>query len=364
MKIFEVILSLSQGGAEKFVVDLCNELSNNNEVTLIVLRPLIPPYDFFLEHLSDKVNRIYIPDNLLAYLRFLYLISVYKPDIVHTHIGRTLRFPLLSYIFNRAKTAFIHTVHNEAQHDSMGVDRVVSNLVFKLHLSCPVTISHPSNQTFIACYGFSGYLIPNGCSDYIPNIEACNAIKRELLLLKEKRISLNILNVARISYQKNQETLVDVINDLNQEGYSVDLFITGNEGDLTYDDINKKKSPFVHYLGLRTNVRDYMYVADAFCLSSLFEGMPISLIECLSVGTIPICTPVGGIIDIISQNKNGLLSEGTSKEEIKSAIKSFVSLSSKEKLRISEQTRNTFNYYSMTICAERYTLLMNKLKNF
>ena len=38
MKILQIIFSLSSGGAERFVVDLSNELSKTNDVTLLTLK--------------------------------------------------------------------------------------------------------------------------------------------------------------------------------------------------------------------------------------------------------------------------------------------------------------------------------------
>ena len=40
MKILQITYSLASGGAERFVVDLCNELAKNkdNEVYLLVIR--------------------------------------------------------------------------------------------------------------------------------------------------------------------------------------------------------------------------------------------------------------------------------------------------------------------------------------
>ena len=40
MKILEIIPQLSSGGGERFVVDLCNELSKEHDVTLMVLHSL------------------------------------------------------------------------------------------------------------------------------------------------------------------------------------------------------------------------------------------------------------------------------------------------------------------------------------
>ncbi|WP_449440722.1 glycosyltransferase [Pedobacter steynii] len=70
--------------------------------------------------------------------------------------------------------------------------------------------------------------------------------------------------------------------------------------------------PYIEFIEGRHNVVDYLSIADAFCLSSIFEGMPISLIEALSVGCIPICTPVGGISQMIKHGKTGFLSRDVS----------------------------------------------------
>lgn len=55
MKIFEVIPQLSSGGAERFVVDLCNELSEKHEVTLVVLHS-VEKFGFYRDELSSKVK--------------------------------------------------------------------------------------------------------------------------------------------------------------------------------------------------------------------------------------------------------------------------------------------------------------------
>ena len=58
-------------------------------------------------------------------------------------------------------------------------------------------------------------------------------------------------------------------------------------------------------------------------LTSTFEGMPISLLEALSAGAVPICTPVGGIINIVAKNI-GFLSEDVSKDPYTKALQSYL----------------------------------------
>ncbi len=62
-----------------------------------------------------------------------------------------------------------------------------------------------------------------------------------------------------------------------------------------------------NYLENCTIPLEYLKMGDAYALCSSYEGMPISLIEAIGVGCIPVCTPVGGIVDVVHNGENGFL---------------------------------------------------------
>ena len=49
--------------------------------------------------------------------------------------------------------------------------------------------------------------------------------------------------------------------------------------------------------------------------------MPVTLLEALSVGCIPICSPVGGIVNVVKHGVNGLLSKDSTEEEYYLTVK-------------------------------------------
>ena len=64
-------------------------------------------------------------------------------------------------------------------------------------------------------------------------------------------------------------------------------------------DLKKITPKIVTYISDVESVADYLCNSDAFFLSSTHEGMPISVIEAMSIGLPIICTPAGGLVDMV-----------------------------------------------------------------
>jgi glycosyltransferase involved in cell wall biosynthesis len=63
----------------------------------------------------------------------------------------------------------------------------------------------------------------------------------------------------------------------------------------------------VRFLGARSDMPDLLAAADVFVLSSLWEGMPLSVMEAMAAGKPVVCTAVGGSIEIVQDGVNGCL---------------------------------------------------------
>lgn len=363
MKILEIIPQLSQGGAERFVVDLCNELSMRHDITLVVLHN-IDKTGFFLKEISTRVKVFSMNKrkgfDLGLFFKLRSLIRKENPDIVHTHL-RAIVYSLLAYLLP-SHTKYIHTVHNDAAKEAGdGISRFCRKFAFKTKRVIPVTISEESKKSFIDFYGITPPMIYNGRPAYKESADL-QKVKQELDSLRTNPDVPIIVNIARVCPQKNQLVLAKVVEELNQKGKNIELAIIGRIDDSPYSEkLRAFKSAHVHLLGTRNNPRDYMKVADAFCLSSLYEGMPITLIECFSVGTIPICTPVGGIKNMLEDGRNGILSTGVSQREIEESLMRFIDMSNKEKEIMKLNSFALFSKYDMTTCSCKYEDLMLSL---
>jgi len=104
--------------------------------------------------------------------------------------------------------------------------------------------------------------------------------------------------------------LIDVFKKLQYERLNVILLIIGDDTDTNQPTLKKYlsiKPENVFFLGPQNNISDYLFLVNYFCLSSKFEGLPISLIEAISHELPLIATNVGGISELIFDNQNGIL---------------------------------------------------------
>ena len=96
---------------------------------------------------------------------------------------------------------------------------------------------------------------------------------------------------------------------------------------------------------------------DVFVLPSFFEGLPISLIECMSFGVVPITTPVGSIKEIINDGNNGLF---INIKDSQSIIKQFDRLE-RDRMLLSKLSVHSKEYIIRTFNSKIYIDKLNKI---
>lgn len=355
MKILQVIYSLSSGGGERFVVDLSNRLSmdpSNEVLVLSIMDSSIPSYVHYLPDLSPKVRFINLHQT--KGLSYTSLLGIYKviqaeqPDIVHCHSNLTLIY-LPALILRKPK--YVHTLHNLAHYCAgTKINKIVNGILYRYRVK-PVTISTKCNSSYIELYGRKdAECINNGREPLSPS----SSTPQDIILSEGVPV---FIHIARHAPQKNQNRLFYAFDKLHHDGIKYELICIGSN----YDEYIEKyqNHPQIHILGERKNVADYVALADYFVLSSDFEGLPLTLLEAMSLGVTPISTPAGGVVDVIKDKCNGYLSKGFEYEEFYLIIKNAIM----EKNQISPSIikRSYEDNFSMKACAEKYYhLYINK----
>ncbi len=87
----------------------------------------------------------------------------------------------------------------------------------------------------------------------------------------------------------------------------------------------------VRFLGVRRDVPDLMNAADAYVMSSAWEGMPMVLLEAEACGLPVVATDVGGNSEVILNNKSGYIVPPGDSEALAAAIVKMMALSEAER---------------------------------
>lgn len=362
MKILELSPSLAPGGAERFTVDLSNELAKNHDVTILVMRKF-QNSDFYKNELSEKLH--YIQENgtfskiskLLQLFKVLYWIFRLKPDIVHAHtIGVNWLF-LPSFLYPKAKYFFtIHNLANQECTTKLGFH--LRSFLFRRNVKA-ISISNVCYQSFKDFFGFPCFAnIDNGCRE-IETTDRLPETIREMESYKVNADTKVFVNIARIMPQKNHQLLIKSFNQFVKQGNNAVLLIIGDYKH--YPEAKKELDKLVnteriHFLGTRNNVADYLFKADYFCLSSAWEGLPISLLEAGLSGCYPISTPAGGVVDVIINESWGIITKDFTEESYLKALDMAYTIKyDKEEIR-----KLYYSKFSMKVCAEKYNNLFQK----
>jgi glycosyltransferase involved in cell wall biosynthesis len=115
-----------------------------------------------------------------------------------------------------------------------------------------------------------------------------------------------VLTVARLDAQKGHEHLLAAAARVPQA-----LFVFAGDGEerARLEDLARRLgvADRVRFLGQRGDIPDLLAVCDLFVLPSLFEGLPLAVLEAMAAGRPVVATAVGGTDEAVLEGESGLL---------------------------------------------------------
>ena len=354
MKILEVVYGLTSGGAERFVVDLCNELSKSEDVTLLVLKDV---EQFYAPQVNARVRLVFarlpVGFTLRQHFFVVQFIKEHKPQVVHYHVAARYSCLLANVLF-RKRCKFYMTIHSDVER---AYKRGVSGMQVRLARMFGglrfVTISKENYNQFSRIYpNYPVRMIVNGRST--PELSGeLKSVEEEIHSFKVDNQTLVFIHVGRCVPVKNQKLLIGAFKDYIQWGGNAVLLILGDGFDSELGkELRSMAIPRIHFLGTRQNVYDYLACSDLFCISSLYEGMPISVIEAVLSGLPIVSTPVSGTVDAIENGKNGYITKDFTEESYANAFKMFED--NMKELKENAKSHRELNSFGMVYCSDQY----------
>lgn len=144
-------------------------------------------------------------------------------------------------------------------------------------------------------------VIPNGISD--TPARGCPRARTQG--------AFTVGHVGSIAPQKGWEMLVDAARRVREKGVDVKVVLAGRGADESRARELAERNPgWLTYEGFVSHAREtIMTRLDALALMSEQEGLPMAIIEALSVGVPVAATPVGGVPEAVTDRGNGFLVE-------------------------------------------------------
>ncbi len=267
MRILHITDSIKPGGVTSVMRDLVDVQLAKHEVRVGVLRGPVG--------LGD--------DNFATVRGRSLLKEVLQADIVHSHHRLTTSYVLA--LRRRGVVEHIHNIFTDHPYISFRAKTLVcvsQNVRQATEDRYPHTIGH--------CR-----VIHNGTPS--PPIHP-NETDRSGTTLK-------VTGAGRLCEQKDPLLFVQAIRTIRNAGIRVEAKWYGN-GELHSDMVKAVREAGlndvldVHRWTSRPELLEQMAASDVFLLSSRWEGLPMTAIEALSVGTPVLCPPIGDLSDLLS----------------------------------------------------------------
>ena len=327
-----LINELDVGGAEillwNFLRYLANHNGNQDNYVVFTLQGT-KPLGKAIERLGYQVIDLNIRWrwDLTAVERLSNLIQEHRIDLLHAHLPRSGIFSRLA-----ARRVGLRAVLY-TEHSVWSRHKVITRLLNRLTISMTkkiIAVSEAVRRSILEKTNLSPssvVVIPNGIDAsllYSRRVDADN-IRRSLGIPSDAYV---VGNVASISPVKGHLYLVEAVAKLRLQYSNVYAVIVGRDAGSRKEVMDK-----IREVGLRDNVILTGYRSDAieiiqafdvFVLPSLFEGMPVALLEAMALGKPVIVTAVGGNVEVVRHSIEGLVVPPSNSEALSTAIRFFI----------------------------------------
>lgn len=323
IKVMMALPELDIGGAQIMTVDLIREIRKISPEVQFQILLLETSHGSYLEDQcrQENIDVVYLGKkkgfhpSILPKIREA--IKNFDPDVIHMHKSR-LHYFLLPILLCGVKIR-LYTVHNLADKDTRSKWlRMFALFAFRCCQVVPVAISDLCRESLVETYRLGKGSVPciyNG----IDTEKFRNPIERTA----HRKGEMTFVSVGRLSIQKNYPLLLRVAEKVHKDWPDVKFVILG-DGELRETlerQLEQQNSrDYVHLMGGVRDVEHYLWKADAFLMSSDYEGLPLTVLEAMAAGLPIVSTRAGGIVDVVEHEENGLLVECGDEDGLVTAI--------------------------------------------
>jgi len=303
IRILQVFTSMGRGGAESMIMNYYRRIDRSKiQFDFLVHRQERAAFDDEIEQLGGTIYRLRPIDPFFPSTYYSELRAFFKQhnnyNVIHSHLNTFSYFPLkIAQEYNIST----RIAHAHIAMDSINIKKALtskSNIIEALKKIVKLRLKkkiHTHTTHYFSCGEKAGKWLFGNKTDFYTMNNAIDSKKfafnkmTSIALKKEYGLENNIVlgHIGRFTYQKNHLYLLKILAELvkNKDSYVMVLI-----GDGPHQQKIKEAAEVmglgrhVKFLGLKTNIAELLQMIDIFVFPSIYEGLPVTLIEAQAAG--------------------------------------------------------------------------------
>lgn len=320
INVLEIIGDPSLAGAPRHLLSIIEnlDLEKFNIHVICPAGPLAGEIRHLRRHVDVEIVPMRSRLDMKAIREIRKNIKHIKPDIIHVHGTRAGSVGRLATIGLRVPV--IYTEHLWTEH-------------FKLS-SRIMTFFHYFGNWFFDMFTNLNIAVSQAVKDFMVSANISRADKIVVVYNgiepsnKEAKVfqgkgKIKLITVATLNEQKGIQFLIRALPKIKSEFPDVELEIVGDgpHKKALVNEVKKLKlSSTVDFVGFVSDVEKELLTADIYVQPSLSESFGLAIIQAMNVGLPIVATHTGGIPEVVTQGKSGILVASEDPKALSDAI--------------------------------------------
>ena len=361
MTILHLVQKPQLRGAEMFASQLATHLNETGHKCILVFvfagsAPL--PFTGVMKQLNGSPKRRML--DVAAWRKLAEIIQEEQPDIIQANAGDTLKYAVFSKLFFRWKQPIVFRNASTISLYIKTVPAKILNGFFFRYASRIVSVSSTSATDFAKLFPqFKERIVK------VPiGIEETGFNEGEDPLQSASKPVL--VHVGGFTYEKNHARLIEIFGAIQKKQPGASLHLVGSGPLQTQiEELVKQKGlqQQVRFYGFRNDAMQFIKNADVLLLPSIIEGLPGVILEAFYCKTPVVAYDVGGIGEVVINNKTGYLVPKGNEEIFADSVLAALDKTPGNQQLVQNGWQLVMNEYLNTSIAGKFLEVYSSIKN-
>ena len=285
-------------GAEKIAVEICKNLTQEG-FDIIYTSPDGP-----IRKTLEEMGVEYVALSSLKPGIIRKIADDYKPDIIHAHDNKA---SLISYIAVpglKKKPIIVSHIHNSYPYlKKTGLHKLVDS-IFRTRYSANIFCSGLTRDYYMKHAPYFNRIKGVIVMDNFTDVKFNNSRAGEGVVFSDKD-KFRIGFIGRLEYQKGLDAFLSELKLQKSTLWEHTMIHVVGKGSMKDMLIELSNGLNIKFEGYCENPYEWMKSFDLLILPSRYEGLPLTVLEAMSVGTPILAMATGAIPEIIEDGVNG-----------------------------------------------------------